>query len=54
MTHRLASVRSADRILVLKGGRLVEQGTHAELMRLGGEYAALYRIQAEQFGAEVA
>jgi ATP-binding cassette subfamily B protein/ATP-binding cassette subfamily C protein len=41
ITHRLASVRYADRIYVLRHGELAEQGTHAELMRLGGRYAQL-------------
>jgi ATP-binding cassette subfamily B protein len=49
ITHRLASVRLADRILVLDAGRLVEEGAHDDLLRRGGEYAALYRMQAEQY-----
>lgn len=39
----------ADRILVLKEGRLTEMVTHEELTLLGGEYAALYRMQAERY-----
>ncbi len=46
ITHRLASVRMADRVLVLQQGRLVEQGTHEELMSLGGLYAELFTMQA--------
>ena len=46
ISHRLGSCRIADRILVLREGALVEQGTHAELLAAGGEYAALYRLQA--------
>jgi ABC-type multidrug transport system fused ATPase/permease subunit len=46
IAHRLASVREADRILVLDDGRLVESGTHAELMRRGGWYAAMAEQQA--------
>jgi ABC-type multidrug transport system fused ATPase/permease subunit len=49
ITHRLASVRLADRVLVLQGGRLVEEGTHEELLARGGEYAALYSLQAGQY-----
>jgi ATP-binding cassette subfamily B protein len=49
VTHRLASVRLADRILVLKAGKLVEQGTHEELLQQNGEYAALWNMQAEQY-----
>jgi NHLM bacteriocin system ABC transporter ATP-binding protein len=45
VAHRLSTVRNADRILVLKKGRLVEQGNHASLMELGGEYAKLARRQ---------
>jgi len=50
ITHQLASVRMADRILVLKNRHLIEEGTHKELLRQGGEYAALWDIQAKQYG----
>ena len=43
IAHRLATIRDADRIAVLRHGQLAERGTHAELMRAGGPYAALYR-----------
>ncbi|ARV57452.1 ABC transporter [Nostocales cyanobacterium HT-58-2] len=49
ITHRLASVRMADRILVLKAGRLIEEGTHQELLRRGGEYATLWNMQAKHY-----
>nr|WP_248277670.1 ABC transporter ATP-binding protein [Brasilonema sp. UFV-L1] len=49
VTHRLASVRMADRILVLKAGKLIEVGTHYELLHQGGEYAALWSMQAQQY-----
>jgi ATP-binding cassette subfamily B protein len=49
ITHRLASVRNADRIYVLRHGRIAEQGGHAELMALGGQYAELYTLQAAQY-----
>jgi ABC-type multidrug transport system fused ATPase/permease subunit len=45
ITHRLGSLRHADRILVMHQGSLVEQGSHSELMNLGGRYATLYRQQ---------
>lgn len=45
ITHRLASVRNADRIFFLEAGALVEQGTHDELLALGGRYAELYQLQ---------
>ncbi|MEM7063914.1 MAG: ABC transporter ATP-binding protein [Cyanobacteria bacterium P01_B01_bin.77] len=49
VTHRLASVRLADRILVLKAGKLIEIGTHEELLQKKGEYATLWKMQAEQY-----
>lgn len=49
ITHRLGSVLMADRILVMKEGRLIEDGTHAELLSRGGEYAELWRLQADQY-----
>ncbi|WP_456445491.1 ABC transporter ATP-binding protein [Oceanithermus sp.] len=49
ISHRLASVREADRLLVLKEGRLVEDGGHDELLAQGGEYAELWRLQAERY-----
>jgi ATP-binding cassette subfamily B protein len=49
ITHRLASVRMADRILVLKAGQLIEQGTHEELLEKGGEYSSLWTMQARHY-----
>jgi ABC-type bacteriocin/lantibiotic exporters, contain an N-terminal double-glycine peptidase domain len=49
ITHRLASVRFADRIIVMDEGRIMEQGTHAELMEMKGLYSEIYRLQKESF-----
>ncbi|MGI4852731.1 MAG: ABC transporter ATP-binding protein [Janthinobacterium lividum] len=45
IAHRLSTIRRADRILVLEGGRIVEEGSHAELMQTGGTYQRLYNMQ---------
>ena len=52
ISHRFSTVRRADRILFLEHGRLVEQGTHEQLMRLGGRYARLFRLQASAYTGE--
>jgi ATP-binding cassette subfamily B protein len=49
VSHRFSTVRMADLIVVLDGARLIEVGTHADLMALGGRYAELYGIQATAF-----
>ncbi|MFL6160765.1 MAG: ABC transporter ATP-binding protein [Jatrophihabitantaceae bacterium] len=49
ISHRYSTVRRAGRILVLKAGRLAEQGSHAELMRLAGEYAEMFRLHSAAY-----
>ena len=52
IAHRLSTIRSADLILVVDGGRVVQSGTHAELMAEGGLYSELYRTQFEHQAAD--
>jgi subfamily B ATP-binding cassette protein MsbA len=45
IAHRLTTVRDADEIVVLEGGKVVQQGSHEELLRAGGLYRRLYDLQ---------
>jgi ATP-binding cassette subfamily B protein len=49
ISHRFSTVRMADRIVVLEGGKLVEEGSHSQLMVLGGRYAAMFEMQAASY-----
>jgi ATP-binding cassette subfamily B protein len=49
ISHRFSTVRSADRILVLENGRIVEEGTHGQLASLGGRYAEMFEMQASSY-----
>jgi ABC-type multidrug transport system fused ATPase/permease subunit len=52
ISHRFSTVRHVDRICVLEKGKVVEFGTHAELMALNGRYRTMFDLQAQRFGAE--
>lgn len=52
ISHRFSTVRQADRICVLEQGRVIELGTHAELMAQGGRYRTMFDLQASRFGGE--
>jgi ATP-binding cassette subfamily B protein len=52
ISHRFSTVRHADRICVLETGKVVELGTHGELMALGGRYRTMFDLQAQRFSSE--
>ena len=49
ITHRLGAARIADRIIVLDKGRIVESGTHGQLLNLNGKYSVMYKLQANRY-----
>lgn len=54
VSHRLASTRFCDRILFMENGKLLEVGSHAELMKQSGKYAEMYNVQSYYYQKEVA
>ena len=52
ISHRFSTVRHVDRVCVLEHGRVVELGSHDELMALGGRYRTMFELQASRFGEE--
>jgi ABC-type multidrug transport system fused ATPase/permease subunit len=52
ISHRFSTVRHADRICVLEHGKVVELGTHEELMAAGGRYRTMFDLQASRFGED--
>jgi ATP-binding cassette subfamily B protein len=53
IAHRLSTVMDADQILVMDGGRIVERGSHAELLEADGQYAQMWRLQQQERAVEV-
>lgn len=49
ISHRLSTTRMADRIIMLEHGRMIEEGSHEELMAMNGKYAEMFRVQAEKY-----
>jgi ABC-type multidrug transport system fused ATPase/permease subunit len=49
ITHRFSTVKNADKILMMEHGRIIEQGSHKDLMAIGGKYAELYTMQAKRY-----
>lgn len=53
ISHRLSSTRFCDRIVLIEGGKIVEEGVHGDLMARGGRYAALYEMQSKYYKEEI-
>lgn len=49
ISHRLSTTRMADRIYMFDGGKIIEEGSHEELMVMNGKYAEMYRVQAKKY-----
>ena len=49
ISHRLANIKNVDRVYLFDEGEVLEEGSHQELMTKNGRYAAMYRLQAEQY-----
>lgn len=49
ISHRFSTVRSADHIIVLDGGQVLEEGSHQQLMAIGGRYSELFDVQARGY-----
>jgi ATP-binding cassette subfamily B protein len=49
ISHRFSTVRMADRIVVLEGGRIIEEGKHDKLVKIGGRYAEMFELQASSY-----
>lgn len=54
ISHRLSTTKMADRIIMLEKGRIIEEGSHEELMEFGGKYAEMFTMQAEKYREEQA
>ena len=49
ISHRLSAARRADRVYMMENGRVIEKGTHEQLIQLNGKYAEMWRMQAEKY-----
>ena len=49
ISHRFSTVRNADKIYVIENGKIIEAGAHEDLMKLNGEYAAMFNLQAKGY-----
>lgn len=52
ISHRLSSTRFCDKIVMFEDGKIIEEGTHDELMKTGGKYSDMFQIQAQYYKSE--